>query len=91
MYEYWVVAEINTGKIICHCGELNDAIMMVSFDPTNRTYNRNRFIMDQIIDVNATTDKQLSGQIGLPSGKNEQLTHYTQKLPQAEGEPIIIN
>lgn len=88
--EYWIVTENSTGRVIAHCGDLADALMMVSFDPNNRSYTRNRFIMDQVIDVTSTTDKQLPGQIGLPSGKVEQLNSYKEKLPEGQQEPVIV-
>ena len=59
MNEYWIVTENKTGRVISHCGDINDAIMMVSFDPQNRSYNRHRFIMDQVIDITSTSQKQL--------------------------------
>ena len=90
MNEYWIVTENKTGRVISHCGDINDAIMMVSFDPYNRSYSRQRFIMDQVIDISSTTDKQLPGQIGLPSGKVERLSSYKEKLPKGQGEPVII-
>ena len=90
MNEYWIVINNKTGKIIAHCGDINDAIMMVEFDPHNRSYSRHRFIMDQVIDITLTTDKQLSGQIGLPSGKVEQLNPHIEKLPEGQGQPIIV-
>ncbi len=90
MTEYWIVTENKTGRVIAHCGDLNDAMMMVSFDPTNRSYKRNRIILDQVIDVTSTTDKQLPGQVGLPAGKIEQLNSYKEKLPEGEGIPVIV-
>ena len=89
MNEYWIVTEHKTGKVISHCGDINDAIMMVNFDPHNRSYSRHRFIMDQVIDITSTTDKQLPGQIGLPSGKLESLNSYKEKLPDRMEEPFI--
>lgn len=90
MNEYWVVTENKTGRVICHCGDINDAIMMVNFDSQNRSYSRHRFLMDQVIDISSTTDKQLPGQIGLPSGKVEMLNQYLEKLPEGQGEPVIV-
>lgn len=90
MNEYWIVKENKTGRVIAHCGDINDAIMMVAFDQNNRSYSRNRFIMDQVIDVISTTDKQLPGQQGLPAGKVEQLSFYKEKLPEGQGEPVIV-
>jgi hypothetical protein len=78
-YEYWVVTENRTGRIICQCGDMNDAIMMVSLDPDKRSYSQKRFILDQVVDVTWTTDKQLTGQLGLPEGITYQLNQNTQE------------
>lgn len=83
MNEYWIVKDRRTGRNICHCADINDAIMMVSFDSANRTYSRQRFLLDQVIDVSSTTDKQLSGQVGLPSAQD----FY---IPEGQGEPVIV-
>lgn len=90
MNEYWIVTENRTGKVIAHCGDINDAIMMVNFNPHNRSYSRHRFLMDQVIDVTSTTDKQLPGQIGLPSGQVPVLNSYKEKLPEGIGEPVNL-
>ena len=89
MNEYWIVTDNKTGRIICHCGDINDAMMMVQFDPHNRSYSRHRFIMDQVIDVVSTTDKQLPGQIGLPFGEVEKLNPYKEKLPDRMENPFV--
>lgn len=83
MNEYWVVKDRRTGRNICHCANINDAMMMVSFDSTNRTYSRQRFLLDQVIDVSSTTDKQLPGQVGLPSAQD----FY---IPEGRGEPVRV-
>ena len=90
MNEYWIVTENKTGRVIAHCGDINDAIMMVAFDSQNRSYSRQRFILDQVIDITSTTDKQLPGQVGLPAGKVENLNSYKEKLPQGQGEPVVV-
>lgn len=90
MNEYWIVTENRTGRVLAHCGDINDALMMVSFDPHNRSYSRHRFLMDQVIDITSTTDKQLPGQIGLPAGKVSALKSYNEKLPEGQGEPVIV-
>jgi len=90
MNEYWIVTENKTGRVIAHCGEINDALLMVSFDPHNRSYSRHRFLMDQVIDISSTTDKQLPGQIGLPAGKVSQLNPETIRLNEGEGQPVIV-
>jgi hypothetical protein len=90
MNEYWIVTENNTGRAICQCGDINDAIMMVSFDDKNRSYKRHRFLMDQVVDITYKVDKQLPGQQGLPAGEVIRLSEYRERLPEGEGEPVII-
>jgi len=93
MNEYWIVTENKTGRIIAHCGDINDAIMMVAFDSSNRSYSRQRFILDQVITVTSTTDKQLPGQIGLPSAKEQLPPIELQQqvwLPEDRKEPVIV-
>lgn len=91
MYDYWVVTERSTGRVISHCGEERDALMMISFDKHNRTYRKQKFILDQVIDVESDVDKQLPGQLGLPQGQ-DRLTFDPEKisLPQSEATPINI-
>ena len=69
MSDYWVVTDKTTGTVIAHCGEERDALMMVAFDKDKRIYRKQKFIMDQVIDITSETDKQLPGQQGLPAGK----------------------
>lgn len=88
--EYWIVKNNRTGKIVCHCADINDAIMMVNFDPNNRSHCRQRLLVDQVIDITSTCDKQLPGQIGLPSGNIESLNPYIEKLPDRMQEPLIL-
>ena len=90
MNEYWIVTENRTGRVIAHCGDINDAIMMVGFDPNRRSYSRHRFIMDQVIDITSITDKQLPGQIGLPSGKINQINPEVIRLNEGQGQPVIV-
>lgn len=68
MYDYWVVTDIRTGRVIAHCGEELDALMLVGFDKDKRSYRKQKFIIDQVITVTSITDKQLPGQVGLPPG-----------------------
>ena len=90
MNEYWIVTENRTGRVICHCADINDAMMMVGMDSANRSYSRQRFILDQVITVTSTTDKQLPGQIGLPEGKVPVLDIVKEKLPKGQQEPFIV-
>ena len=89
MYDYWVVTDKTTGRVISHCGEEHDALMMVSFDPDRRTYRKQKFIMDQVITITSTTDKQLPGQQGLPAAKEEPVELQQQVwLPEGQGVPV---
>lgn len=90
MNEYWIVTEKSTGRVIAHCGDVNDAMMMVSFAPHNRIYRKQKLIMDQVIDVNSTTDKQLSGQIGLPSVQEFVLADEKIKLKESEWTTVDL-
>lgn len=93
MYDYWVVIENRTGRVIAHCGEEKDARMLFEFDPDRRSYRKQKFIMDQVITVTSTTDKQLPGQQGLPAAKEElppiELQQQTW-LPEGTGQPVNI-
>lgn len=90
MNEYWIVTDRRMGKIIAHCGDINDAIMMVNLDPHNRFYNRQRFLVDQVIDISSTIDKQLPGQLGLPESEIQLLNSHIQRLPESEAQPIKV-
>jgi len=91
MHDYWVVTDKTTGRVICHCGEEYDALTMVSFDTNKRTYRKQKFIMDQVITVTASTDKQLPGQQGLPAAKEVFPPIDLQQqvwLPEGQGVPV---
>ena len=49
--DYFSVIDKKTGRKILDCGEESDALAMVSFDPQNRTYTRNKFLMGPVVDV----------------------------------------
>jgi hypothetical protein len=90
MNEYWIVTDNRTGRVIAHCGDINDAIMMVAFEPDKRSYSRQRFILDQVITVTSTTDKQLPGQVGLPAGKVNTLEPHKIRLPEGQQQPVKV-
>ena len=90
MYEYWVVIEYRTGKVIAHCGNQLDAIMLCELYPKERVYKKQRFIQDQVIDVTSTTDKQLPGQLGLPAAVEELPMQQQVWLPEGLSEPVKI-
>lgn len=86
MNENWIVTEISTGRIICHCGDIHDAMLMVNFDPHNRKYHRQRLIEDQVIDITSSVDKQLPGQLGLPAHKEKLEAIQYELLPESQYE-----
>lgn len=49
--DYFSVINKNTGRKIIDCGDEQDALLMISFDPTNRTYTRNKFLMGPVFDI----------------------------------------
>jgi hypothetical protein len=66
---------------------------MVQFDPHKRAYRKQKFIMDQVITVTSTVDKQLPGQQGLPAAKEELPPVELQQqvwLPEGQGIPVNI-
>ena len=67
--EYWTVYTPD-GRKYADCGWERDAIRLVEMVP-GRTYRKTKYLQDQVIDVVATTDKQLPGQQGLPLLKLE--------------------
>lgn len=93
MYDYWVVIEKTTGRVIAHCGEEKDARMLFEFDPDRRSYRKQKFILDQVITVTSTQDKQLPGQQGLPAAKEELPPVELQQqvwLPEGIGDPLNL-
>jgi hypothetical protein len=49
--DYYSVINKNTGVKIVDCAQKEDALLMVSFDPQNRTITTNKFLMGQVVDV----------------------------------------
>lgn len=87
-FKYYSVYD-KRGNKICDCASAYDAIMMVQFDPENRTYREQKFILDQIIDIVSTTDKQLPGQLGLPDSKDTLPFEEVEKaLPDRQEVPL---
>ena len=89
MNEYWEVVSHWTGKVIAQCGEESDARMLCELSPKERIYRKARFIVDQVIDVTSTTDKQLPGQQGLPAAKTR-LEDAQQQLELRESDAEVF-
>ena len=89
--EYWTVYTPD-GRKYADCGWERDAARLCQMDP-GRTYRKNKYLHDQVIDVTATTDKQLPGQQGLPPAKirvGGQELEIQQKLPESELEEFTV-
>jgi hypothetical protein len=97
--DYFSVIETKTGRKILDCGEERDAIVMVAFDPANRSYMRNKFLMGQVIDIEMpkalpTTEivqgaAGSSSKIPIATGNGPgQLPQI--KLPEGQQEPFRI-
>lgn len=92
MTDYWVVIDKRTGRVICHCGEEYDALQMIMFD-SNRIYRKQKFIMEQVINVSSSGIKELPGQQGLPAATDSlpEMIKDFWTLPQGSQEPVNID
>ena len=99
--DYFSVIEKKTGRKIVDCGEELDALLMVSLDPSNRTYTRNKFLMGPVIDIEMPkalpTNEVVRGGVGSsqktehPKGSNGPGEPLPQiKLPESQQEPFHV-
>lgn len=98
--DYFSVIETKTGRKIVDCGEEQDALAMVAFDPANRTYTRNKFLMGPVIDIEmpkALPTSNIVGGVGSsykiehPKGSNGPGEPSPKiKLPQGQQEPFVV-
>jgi hypothetical protein len=97
--DYFSVIDKRTGRKIVDCGEELDALVMVSFDPQNRTITRNKFMMGQVIDVempkalptNEISINPKSYQEHQDEWMVEKINQLPQiKLPEGQQEPVIV-
>jgi len=90
--DYFSVIEKKTGKKIVDCGEEQDALLMVSLDPANRIYTRNKFLMGPVIDIEMP--KALPTTNIAVSNVQENVRHQEQlgqiKLPEGQQEPFHV-
>ena len=97
--DYFSVIETKTGRKIVDCGEETDALAMVAFDPANRTYTRNKFLMGQVIDIEMpkalpTTDivqgaAGSSSEMPIATGNGPESLPQI-KLPEGQQEPFVV-
>lgn len=96
--DYFSVIEIKTGRKIVDCGEEADALVIVSFDPQNRTITRNKFMMGQVVDIEIPKELPTTNIVASHNVHPEKFDEYTNnlleprqiKLPEGQGKPVII-
>lgn len=97
--DYFSVINKKTGKKILDCGEEMDALAMVSLDPQNRTYTRNKFLMGPVVDIempkalptneiSINTEPYKQHQEEWMVDKINQLPQI--KLPESQAEPVRV-
>lgn len=95
--EYFSVIDKKTGRKIVDCGEESDALAMVSFDPQNRTYTRNHFLMGQVVDIEIPKELPTSNIVvsntqenGCAPRKEQLLDAAPIRLSEGEGQPVRV-
>ena len=95
--DYFSVIDKRTGKKLLDCGEEIDALNMVAFDPQNRTYTRNKFLMGQVVDVEVPkalpTNEivvNMDGGVGGSWEVREPEKLPQIKLPEGQQEPFRV-
>ena len=97
--DYFSVIETKTGRKIADCGEEIDALMMVAFDPQNRTITTNKMLMGQVVDIEIpkalptnelaiNTEPYKQHQEEWMVEKINQLPQI--KLPEGQGQPVEV-
>ena len=92
--EYFSVIDRKTGKKILDCGEELDAIAMVAFNPQNRTYTRNKFLMGQVVDIEIPKQLPTTEIVVMHDVPSEKFDEYWDnllpqiKLPEGQGIPV---
>lgn len=88
--DYFSVIETKTGRKICDCADELDALMMVSFDPHNRTITRNQFLMGQVVDIQMPKALPTTEIIPVKKQPVQKLKQHQNKLPESELEPVKV-
>ncbi len=92
--EYFSVLNKKTGKKLLDCGDEQDALAMVSMDPENRSYTRNKFLMGPVVDVETPkalpTSEIVVNMDGGVGGSWEVRDLPQIKLPERQGEPVVV-
>ena len=95
--EYFSVLDKKTGKKLLDCGDEQDALAMVFFNPENRTYTRNKFLMGPVVDVEIpkalpTSEivVNMDGGVGGSWEVREPENLPQIKLPGRQANPVIV-
>ncbi len=95
--EYFSVLDKRTGKKLLDCGSEEDALQMVSMDPQNRTYTKNKFLMGQVVDIEMPkalpTNEivvNMDGGVGGSWEVREPEKLPQIKLPEGQQEPVVV-
>ncbi len=94
--EYFSVLNKKTGRKLLDCGDEQDALAMVAFDPENRTYTRNKFLMGPVVDIEIPKVLPTNEIVAVHNVPSEQFDEYWDnllpqiKLPEGQEKPIIV-
>jgi hypothetical protein len=91
--DYFSVIDKRTGRKICDCGQEDDALLMVSYDPHNRTYTRNQFLMGQVVDIEIQKQLPTNEIVVVEKEQPKQpqkLKEHVNKLPESELQPLNL-
>jgi hypothetical protein len=102
--DYFSVRERRTGRKICDCGDFEDARMIMYMDAPNREIVKNKTLMSPVIDVempkalptNEIVDLGGKWDDPIPEGidpynlRGRQPMQPVKKLPQGQGEPVVV-
>ena len=88
--DYFSVLDKKTGKKLMDCGLEQDAIAMVAFDPQNRTYTRNKFLMGPVIDIEIPKQLPTNEVVPVKKQQPQKLNQYQNKLPQSELQQVDL-
>jgi hypothetical protein len=88
--EYFSVIETKTGRKIADCGEEEDALLMVSFDPQNRTITKNKFLMGPVVDIEIPKALPTNEIVVSKKTEPKKLKTYFTKFPDNQQEPFYV-
>jgi len=88
--DYFSVIDKRTGKKIVDCGEELDALLMVSYDPKNRTITRNQFLMGQVVDIEIPKQLPTNEIVQVKKPQPKKLKEFQNKLPESELQPLNL-